>query len=83
MDNEENSMMDSPENKSFLKTYQGDIYFIIILIILTILFPFEVIYYLWGRLNLMLHLLVLGIFPVMIIILIFIFASLVKLIKKT
>jgi len=82
MDKKGNSITDSIENQASLKNYKRDIFFIIIIIILTILFPFQGIYYLWGRFNLMLHLLVIGIFPIMILILIFTFASLIKLIKK-
>ena len=82
MDNKENRVTDFIENQANLKNYKRDIFFIIIIILLTILFPFQVIYYLWGRFNLMLHLLVIGIFPIMILILIFTFASLIKLITK-
>jgi len=82
MDDNKNNVTNSLENKSNLKTYKGDIYFIAILIVLTILFPFGVIFYIWGRLNLMIHFLILASFALDLLMLLLCLTGIVRFLKK-
>ena len=55
MDNKENNIINTTENQVSPKSYKREIYYIAFLVILTILFPFGVLFYVWGRMNLMIH----------------------------
>jgi hypothetical protein len=81
-ENQENINTSTGENKFNLKPYKGDIYLIVALIILIILFPFGVIFYIWGRLNLIIHYLLLISVTFLPLMLIFFFIGIFRLLRK-
>lgn len=70
------------EKKFNYKQYKRDIYFIAALIILVILFPFGVLPYFWGRMNLMIHPIVLISFPIWLLMLILFVGGIFRLFRK-
>jgi hypothetical protein len=84
MDNKEHASATSAGNKLNLRQYKADIIYIAFLTTCLIMFPFGVIFYIWGRMNLMIHFLILITFALLPLIAILFFVGIVRfLIKNT